>query len=570
MIKILVCSPIKADATSYYRAWGPLQHMANRFDDIKLIDISISDLELSWAVLMQGDIIFMQRPSTDVEVRIMRIAKNCNVPVWIDYDDDYLNIPKTNPRHELYADPHRVEQIKRAIEYADMITVSTIPLKEGIIKATGKDKNKIQVIPNGVDETLFDTSKPLIEEISGRDIVLWRGGDTHAADIDPYLEKMVLLYNEFPKYKWAFVGNPPEKFLKMVDNSRIMLYAWEDVFVYFDRLMELRPKVTIVPWAKTVFNDSKSNCSWIESTLAGAATIFPKWSSEFVPGMEGYHDPEEFYIVTRDHLKGEFSASFVMESFMTLNRFTLYALNSMRYTITKNLHEKKNLNRFGFRNEKYKEIAEPVSDEGFFKYTHENNYIQENTVYRDSHYKVAQELLDRLQPSSVIEIGCGPGPMVEYFLDKKIPQVAAFEINPFFREYFVKRNPHYGANFITANILNCLLPDDHEDQMKLEGVFDLGISIEVFEHIEADKVDALIEKLSRHFKHFYFSSTPYHTSKSFDAFWGHKNLRTHEQWIKSFEQHGWIYQGNPQLIVGWDHLFKSIYCNEDVKVFEVK
>jgi 2-polyprenyl-3-methyl-5-hydroxy-6-metoxy-1,4-benzoquinol methylase len=558
-MKILVWSPIKADATSYYRAWGPLQHLARHYEGVQLIDISIPEMEISWAILMQGDVLFMQRPSTDTEVRVMEIAKNANIPIWIDYDDDYFKIPETNPRHELYAHPHRVEQIRRAIEYADVITVSTIPLKNSIVSITGKSKNAIQVIPNGVDETIFNTKMPGMSEIGvSRDVVLWRGGDTHAADLDPYIEKMVQLYNEFPKYKWAFVGAAPEKFLKLIDTNRVMLYAWEDLFVYFDRLFELNPKITIVPWASTEFNESKSNCSWIESTLAGAATIFPRWSSEFVEGMEGYNNPEDFYTITRDHLKREFSGSFVQESFSTLKRFTLYSLNSTRYSIARELIEKK-APIFGFRNPKYNVLMEPVSDEGFFRYTHEKGFIQDNEAYKQAHYKVAQGLLERYKPNSIIEIGCGPGPMLEYFLDKKVPQVVGFEFNKHFRDYFIKRNPHYTANFICEDI----------NDGDLDGVFDLCVSIEVFEHIHADKCDALIERLSHHFKFLYFSSTPYHTSKTFDRFWGHQNLRTHEGWIKSFEERGWLYEGNPQMVTQWDHCFKSVR-HGDVPVIEIR
>jgi hypothetical protein len=72
----------------------------------------------------------------------MDIAKDCGVPIWIDYDDDYLNIPETNPRHELYAFPHRVECIRRAMEWADIISVSTIAIRESIIERTGAPKGE--------------------------------------------------------------------------------------------------------------------------------------------------------------------------------------------------------------------------------------------------------------------------------------------------------------------------------------------------------------------------------------------------------------------------------------------
>jgi SAM-dependent methyltransferase len=513
-------------------------------------------MEISWALLRQGDVLFMQRPSTDTETRVAEIAKNCNIPVWIDYDDDYFNIPDTNPRHDLYSALHRQEQIKRVIEYADLVTVSTPAIKESIIEATGKNHNQIAIIPNAIDETLFDI--PLltdINELKARDIIMWRGGDTHSADIEPYIDKIVLLYNEYPQYKWAFIGAAPENLLKMVDTSRILLYAWEDVFVYFDRLFDLKPRLAVVPWARTKFNDSKSNCSWLESTLAGAPTVFPHWSSESTEGMIKYTaDPESFYSSVKMGIENPDEIVFTAG----IERYTLQKVNYARKAWL-DMFGRNRKDKLGFRNPKYLEALAPVDDKGFYNYCHEKLHIQDNPVYKESHYRGAQTLIDKYNPKSVVEIGCGPGPMLEYFLDKKIPQAVGFEINPHFKDYFVKRNPHYASNFNVVDI----------NEVELEGVFDLGISIEVFEHIPADKVDALIARLAKHFKYFYFSSTPYHTSKQFDAFWFHINLRTHEHWIKTFEERGWIYEGNPHLITPWDLVFKSALVNDDIKVVEL-
>jgi SAM-dependent methyltransferase len=555
--RILVFCPIKADATSYYRGWGPLNHLA-KHEDIELIDIS-GDIEISWAVIGQGDILFMQRPSTFNEIRMMEIARDCNTPVWIDYDDDYLNIPPHNPRHELYAHPHRQEQVRRAIEIADIITVSTTGLKNAILEDTGRGfglhANKIIVVPNAIDERMFELALPLHDDIEKRDVILWRGGDTHDHDMAPYIEKMVQLYNEFPWFKWAFMGSAPQEFLKQIDSSRVMLYEWEDVFVYFHRLLELKPRVTIVPWADNKFNLSKSNCSWLESTLAGAATVFPAWSLEAASGMVLYRDEDSFYAETRALLEDVSSChTAVYSSTLSVPLLSSSSTYSTRKGIVSGLWSRKNSNRFSFNNTPYwmSPPAKPATDLEFFNYCHEKLHIQDNENYLKGHQETAQFLLDTFKPNSIVEIGCGPGPMIEYFLDKKIPQVKGFDLNPHFKDYFIKRNPHYADHFIVADF------NDGE----LEGVFDLCISCEVFEHIPAEKANALIEKLSFHFKHFYFTSTPYHTSKKFDEWWGHRNINTHEKWVQIFEERGWKYEGNPHMLAPWDCMFTSLRAGQ--------
>lgn len=558
MLKILAFSPIKADGTSFYRGFGPLNHIAKAFD-VQVTNGSVEGLEITWDLITQHDVLFFQRPSVFTDIRIMELAKKCNRPIIIDYDDDYLNIPLTNPRYDLYAEPHRVQQIRKAIDLTDFVITSTISIKETIASNTGKDRSRIQVVPNGVDEILFDLSE--IENLSLRNVILWRGGDTHQTDMSLYLDKMIDLYNEFPKLKWAFMGHAPEPLLAKIDTSRIYLYPFEDVMTYLDWLFELRPAITLVPWEENSFNGGKSNCCWLESTLAGAPVVFPKWSSEFVEGMVGYNDPESFYKAACALLSSlETREFYYRTSHETLsNRFTLGHLNPTRINIIHQVMEERitTHGKLGVKHSKYK--VEPVqySDKQFFDYTWEHQLNQNFEQYASGHFNVAAWLHEKFNPTSVVELGCGPGPMVEKFCDLKVPQVIGLEINPHFQEYFNKRNPHYKSNFLRQSFLE---PD------LFDGVSDLCIAIEVFEHIPHDKLMPFIAKMADHFKVLYFSSTPYKTSQKFDHEWGHINLKTHEAWVKLFEANGFQYVENPKKIVIWDALFVSTRINKATEV----
>lgn len=548
-MKILAFSPIKADGTSFYRGFGPLNHLQKTHENVTVTNGSVEGLEITWDLITAHDILFFQRPSMFIETHAMELAKKCNRPIVIDYDDDYLSIPESNPRYELYADPHRVAHIRRAIEYADFIITSTLSIKESIAEKTGKNRAQIQVIPNGIDETLFDLT--WLNNLSLRDTILWRGGDTHDADMAQYLERMIDLYHEFPKLKWAFMGHAPEAFMAKVDPSRILLYPFDDIMSYFDRLFELRPMITIVPWEDNLFNRAKSNCSWVESTLAGAPCVFPKWSTEFVDSMVGYQDPEGFYRATSALITDlEFRKAHYNLSHTNLcNRFTLGKLNGRRYEILSELVAAHPLSsKIGVKHPKYSTEPERYTDKQFFDYTWEHQLNQNFQIYADGHYNVAQWLYDQFKPTSVVELGCGPGAMIEKFCELKVPQVVGLEINPHFQEYFVKRNPHYKDCYLLQSFLE---PD------LFSGVSDLCISIEVFEHIPHEQLMPFIGTMAEHFKHFYFSSTPYRSSQAFDRQWGHENLKTHEAWVKLFEANGFQYVGNPKQITIWDALFVS-------------
>lgn len=548
MIKILVYCPVKADATSFYRGWGPLNHLARLNKNIELIDAGIPGYEFQWDVMMRMDLLFIQRPSTAHEVHLIRIAKQCGVPIWIDYDDDYLNIPETNPRYHLYGDPHRREQIKRCIALADKISVSTISLIEAITTITGKPKEAFVLIPNATDETRFVVEAPKKEDISpARDVILWRGGDTHDNDLQAYLDKMVDLYNAYPGFTWAFVGHAPEAFLKRIDNKRVKLYPWTDIFTYFDFLFEIQPKITIVPWEDTLFNASKSNISWQESTLAGAVTLFPKFHTEFVEGMVGYNNADDFYSNLKNLMVTDVRDK-VLESFSTLlNRFMLERMFNLRQLIIDTLIGKSMcLPNRGYRS--FQVItAAPFSDEGHYNNAVENKLTQDHEDYKKGYIALGKFLLERYKPDSVMEFGPGPGALIEMFLDCKVPQVIGLDINPIFKAYFDLRNPHYKNAY---NLGDCT-------DVNIEGVFDLGVAIEVFQMLPEDAIEPLLKYLSGKFKHFYFSATPYSGTFKTDIELGHYTIWTYERWKDAWERNGWKWVENPIQGINHDMLLES-------------
>lgn len=548
-MKILAFSPIKADGTSFYRGFGPLNHL-EKYYDVQVTNGSLGPLEISWDLITRFDLIFFQRPSSAEEADTIRVAKKLNRPIVVDYDDDYLSIPDTNPRSGLYKDPHRMQNVLRCIELADHVIVSTPALKESLVKNTKKDPKRIHIIPNAVDEKLFDLSRPLSKR---NDIVLWRGGDTHGHDIAPYLDKMVALYEQFPEYKWAFMGYAPESFLERVNSDRILLYPFADLASYFNWLFELRPKLMIVPLVKNPFNEAKSNCSWLEATLAGAACVFPNWSTEFAEGMIGYEDPESFHRVTAHALLPDNGQEIIRtayeDSFMTLCRhFTLSKHNSSRLELFNKAIAENPLNgKIGVNHPKYTIEGEPYTDKDFYNYAWERHYVQDNEIYRKWHHGAAEWLVDTYRPKSVVEFGCGPGAMIEKFCDLRVPQVAGFDTNEHFKCYFLERNPHYGHAYYVGNFLDA----------ELEGVFDLCVAVEVFEHIPDDLLLPFIAKMADHFRVLFFSSTPYRDTKVFDKQWGHCSIRTHEGWKALFEANGFVYHTNPQKITQWDAVFFS-------------
>lgn len=552
-MKILLHCPIAADATSFYRGFGPFNQLAKKNPDVEIVNGS-NDFEFNWHTIQNIDVVFLQRPSTPTCVQMMRLCQQYKKPTWIDYDDDYIRIPETNPRHGMYTDTIRQVHIRECVAMADVITVSTEYIKQSLI-AELSPKAEIFVVPNACDFNLFSPAKTP----NNTKTVLWRGGDTHAKDAEAFKDAILQCFDEFPEYHWVFYGHRFDWLIKHAldvgneNHKRISVYDFLGVMEYFTNLMQTRPEIMIVPLEDNDFNRAKSNISWIEGTMAGAA-VMARDLPEFVAakGCAEFSNQKEFIEVFRALVKHpENRVSLYNESLDHIPN--LEEVNRKRLEIASSLALHNVANRYS-----PVVVAEkPWDDRRFFEYILLNGYIQESENYKKGHHDVADWLNDKLKPESMLEFGCGPGPMLERFLMNNVESLG-IEINDYLIDYFKSRNPVFADKILKYNF--AIDPDSfHIDK------FDLGISIEVFEHIDMPEKwwNQFIGKLSKHIKYFYFSSTPNRASEKFDQQWGHVNVRQTAAWIALFERNGWKFMENPKKICAWDLLFESTLFKKD-------
>lgn len=546
-MKILLHCPIASDATSFYRGFGPFNELAKKAD-VEIINGSNS-FEVNWHTLQNIDLVFLQRPSSPICVQIMKLCKQYKKPTWIDYDDDYIRIPETNPRHDMYTNTTRQVHIRECVAMADLITVSTEAIKNSLTKELNPEA-EIHVIPNACDYNLFHPAAAP----NNTKTVLWRGGDTHASDVEFYKDAILKCFDAFPDYKWVFYGH---KFKWLIEHAlakgdgshkRISTYDFLGVLEYFTNLMQTRPEIMIVPLESNDFNRAKSNISWIEGTMAGA-TIMAKALPEFVNshGCAVFDTHEEFIETFSTLVKSrKIREELYQESIANIP--DLKDANKKRLELASSLVFHNASNKFS------PVVVEEKQWESrrFFEYILLNGYIQDNENYQKGHHNVADWLNEKLKPESMIEFGCGPGPILERFLMNNVESIG-LEINDYLIDYFQTRNPVFADR-----IVKCDFAVKNLDDLVIDKT-DLGISIEVFEHIDMSEKwwNDFIAKLAANIKYFYFSSTPNCASVKFDQQWGHINLRQTEAWIDLFTRNGWKLMENPNKVCAWDLLFES-------------
>lgn len=283
---ILCLIPDKNDATSYYRATGPLGHLRKNSD----VQLSYHFSEtIERGVLDICDVAFFQRPFADAHLQAVHKVKDNKLPIWVDYDDNLLCVPFDNDTCNVYNKPSVQKNIKEILEMADVVTVSTNFLKQ---QWKGFNKNII-TIENGFNVSKF-FKKWSLQNKTPENVIMWRGSPTHKKDMLTVAQEVVEMSHYDKEYRFEFMGDRHWMVTERMRPNSVTLAGPFDVDSYFKHIQSKTPKAFFVPLVKSDFNMSKSNIAWMEATLSGALTIctdMPEWVQ---PGVLRYKDPKDF------------------------------------------------------------------------------------------------------------------------------------------------------------------------------------------------------------------------------------------------------------------------------------
>ncbi len=261
--------PDMDDPTAIYRASGPLSYLREKYDVRMLANSSPSTLRFM-------DVVFMQRPFTEDHSKIVDAAVAAKVPLWVDYDDQILDVPTWNHAYPAYSPEGIKKSIRNALTKATVVSVST----ENLAAAYQGFNKNIVVIPNAYDKQTH--GEPVVEP---KPVVVWRGGPSHLRDV--YEEKDAIIdaakSDAGKKYRWVFIGANPWFITEHISAEYIpggMAFN-----TYYKSLKKLSPMISIFPLADCPLNHCKSNCSWIETTVAGAVTVASDFKEFHKPGI---------------------------------------------------------------------------------------------------------------------------------------------------------------------------------------------------------------------------------------------------------------------------------------------
>jgi hypothetical protein len=290
-IKVLVSAPNPNDATSFYRAWGPFHEMAKKYPVtfIPAVDLSTKN----WADLSGFDAVFLQRPWTNQQRDFARFVKKVGLPLWIDYDDDPFQVPKTFFGHQAYHTPETTSAIKECLKLADLVSVTTNKLAATMGPMA---RGMVITIPNAFMNSFCGELNSRIQ-IRRRKIILWRGTAHHRDNLNHFADEIVDFANAHPEFIFVFMGELDPWFLtnRMPEGSFLKIPEM-GMFDYFYSLFKMSAWCQIVTLCDNDFNRSKSNIAFLEGAgIAGSPVIAPdfeEWAN--LPGVINYSNKDDF------------------------------------------------------------------------------------------------------------------------------------------------------------------------------------------------------------------------------------------------------------------------------------
>lgn len=278
--KVLLVTPYAKDANSFWRCVGPWSYLRKMMEgelEIEVAQDSIGLTGVAWDVISQFDLVFFHRPCRPDDLTMLQIAKNLQVPTWIDYDDWLFDVPNWNPNGATYHNAGLQNIMANMIACADVISVSTSALYN---KFFPLNKNTV-IIPNGYRSDLF----PYRGEVQAErnKIFFWRGTNTHDADLLSVADGFKSLHA-----KTHFLGGPYWGVLNQMPKDSFQVLGSQDNFIYMKYLWDLRPKVLLFPLVDCFFNQCKSNIAYMEALHAGAVCVAPDMPEWHRPGVITY------------------------------------------------------------------------------------------------------------------------------------------------------------------------------------------------------------------------------------------------------------------------------------------
>jgi glycosyltransferase involved in cell wall biosynthesis len=193
--------------------------------------------------------------------------------VVIDCDDNFLDVLESHPLYDKLKDGKRDKAfIATILSFADVITVSTVPLKQRLEKHFKERHNlekKIIVIPNMND--IKEYNFPLPPKNEDKIVIGYAGSNSHQDDLAMFIPNLMQIMRKYKNVYFECIGSISKKDLHYFKdftsdemNRCDLLPATFTYKEYPEMLCNLKWDIAVAPLVDSSFARCKSHIKFME------------------------------------------------------------------------------------------------------------------------------------------------------------------------------------------------------------------------------------------------------------------------------------------------------------------
>lgn len=280
-------------ACGWYRCESPMRLLAEN-SVAKVQSIKKGDTAGEIEKTLNADIVIIPRLG---ELPIIETAKTLQAngtKIVIDHDDDMFTVSPFSPHYQefgteqvkvdvngevitlwedgrnidLKANVARLDGFKRAVEMADLVTVTT----ENLAKVYRQYNDNVKALPNCIDSRLW-RKLPLKRENPDGVRLYWSGGSSHFEDMALLQDVLPEILNKYKNTKLILMGCKWDGTLKNIPKDRIEFHPWVHTKAYPYKSAILDVDISLIPLVDNEFNSGKSPIKWIEQSSLSVPSV---------------------------------------------------------------------------------------------------------------------------------------------------------------------------------------------------------------------------------------------------------------------------------------------------------
>jgi len=203
--------------------------------------------------------IWVFSPMADVEAMtlVRANAMFTGAKLVMDVDDDPFSVDKDHPGYS-YHKAHE-QDMKFQLQNCDAVTTTTEELK----KVLKKYNDKVFVVPNGIDKSIWKLKKPK-KRTDGRIRLGWIGSGSHMVDRIVVEKAVKTIMAKYPQVDFYHAGMC---LVEGAENREFSFRGTKGYEEYPEFLNGLDLDIAIAPIKDTQFNRCKSNIKWLEHSM---------------------------------------------------------------------------------------------------------------------------------------------------------------------------------------------------------------------------------------------------------------------------------------------------------------